>query len=410
MNCKIKKTILAVLLLLFMASPLLTKADVVSDLQQQIQDKLSLIKELEQKVGLLQKSIQNTKNQQESLKKQIQAYEEQINELGYEIKLTSAKITETNLQILRLDENIKIKEDELQTNKTYLVKTIRTINEYDQETPFEIILKNNTFSEFLDQAQYIENLQREIQIKIQTIKEIKTDLDSQKSEQEKYKGNLIDLNKNLKGKTLVLDSQQENKEDLLSTTKNQEKKYQTQMKELLKQQQDVQKEIYELEAKLRNAIDPSSVPAPQKGLLSWPSECPITQGYGSTAITGFINNVYNFHNGIDLGAKMGTPIKAAADGLVVGVGNDGKYAYGKWIAINHQNGLITLYGHFSVQSVKSGQSVKRGEVIGYSGNSGFSTGPHLHFTVYAANNFSIVQRWYGALPLGGSINPFSYLE
>ncbi|PJA64920.1 MAG: hypothetical protein CO159_00510 [Candidatus Portnoybacteria bacterium CG_4_9_14_3_um_filter_40_10] len=157
------------------------------------------------------------------------------------------------------------------------------------------------------------------------------------------------------------------------------------------------------------AIDPSSIPVYRSGVLAWPLQGAINQRYGPTSQTGFINDAYNFHNGIDIDANIGDPIKSAGDGVVKAIGNDGKYAYGKWVAIDHQNGLITLYGHFSGYAVSVGQKVKAGQVIGYAGNTGFSTGPHLHFTVYAANTFSVQDKWYGLLPLGGSINPMNYL-
>jgi murein DD-endopeptidase MepM/ murein hydrolase activator NlpD len=85
------------------------------------------------------------------------------------------------------------------------------------------------------------------------------------------------------------------------------------------------------------------------------------------------------HTGIDFGASEGTPIKAAADGVVVSAGVQG--GYGNTTIIDHGNSLATLYAHQSRMIVSSGQSVKRGQVIGYVGSTGNSTGPHLHFEV-----------------------------
>ncbi len=195
----------------------------------------------------------------------------------------------------------------------------------------------------------------------------------------------------------------------MTTSKNQEKQYQATLTDLQKKREQIAREINLLEDKLRLAIDPNSIPSARAGILFWPIKNQITQSYGSTAQTGFINPVYSFHNGIDIDAEVGDPIKAALEGTISGVGDNGKYAYGKWITIKHENGLTTLYGHLSVQSIRVGQKVKTGETIGYAGNTGYSTGSHLHFTVYATNTFSIEQKWYGALPLGGSINPVSYL-
>jgi murein DD-endopeptidase MepM/ murein hydrolase activator NlpD len=86
-----------------------------------------------------------------------------------------------------------------------------------------------------------------------------------------------------------------------------------------------------------------------------------------------------FHAGVDLGAAAGTPIVAAADGRVVSAGWRG--GYGQAVEIAHGAGLDTLYGHMSRIAASAGEAVHRGEVIGYVGSTGLSTGPHLHFEV-----------------------------
>ena len=86
------------------------------------------------------------------------------------------------------------------------------------------------------------------------------------------------------------------------------------------------------------------------------------------------------HKGVDLGAGMGSPIVAAADGRVVSAGWHG--GYGRQVAIAHSGGIRTTYSHMSRISAQPGQSVRQGQVIGYVGSSGLSTGPHLHYEVY----------------------------
>jgi len=101
------------------------------------------------------------------------------------------------------------------------------------------------------------------------------------------------------------------------------------------------------------------------------------------------------HNGIDLGVPIGTPIKAALTGIVQATGNTdlqaGCYSYGKWVLVKHNNGLSTLYGHMSLIKAVPGQSVATGDIIGYSGQTGYATGPHVHFTVYASQGVEVRQ-------------------
>ncbi|HEX3423881.1 MAG TPA: M23 family metallopeptidase [Sphingomicrobium sp.] len=111
--------------------------------------------------------------------------------------------------------------------------------------------------------------------------------------------------------------------------------------------------------------------------IRMPVQGRLTSGFGERfhPILGY----ERFHAGVDLGAVAGTPIVAAADGNVVSAGWAG--GYGRAVAIAHAGGIETKYGHMSRISAYSGEIVRRGEVIGYVGSSGLSTGPHLHFEV-----------------------------
>ena len=87
------------------------------------------------------------------------------------------------------------------------------------------------------------------------------------------------------------------------------------------------------------------------------------------------------HSGIDLGVSIGTPIVASKAGTVVEVGNNRNYSYGCYIVIDHGNGVKTRYSHNNSNLVSVGQTVSTGQLIAYSGNTGQSTGPHLHFEI-----------------------------
>jgi murein DD-endopeptidase MepM/ murein hydrolase activator NlpD len=111
--------------------------------------------------------------------------------------------------------------------------------------------------------------------------------------------------------------------------------------------------------------------------MRMPVDGRLTSGFGERfhPILGY----ERFHAGVDLGAAAGTPIVAAADGRVVSAGWAG--GYGRAVAILHAGGIETKYGHMSRIAAYSGEAVHRGDVIGYVGSSGLSTGPHLHFEV-----------------------------
>ena len=115
-----------------------------------------------------------------------------------------------------------------------------------------------------------------------------------------------------------------------------------------------------------------------KIVLGWPVDpsTPITQLFGANP-SDYARFGLAGHNGVDFGCELGTPIRAAAEGIVLAAAFD-KTGYGNYIKLAHWD-FQTLYGHMSQMIKRSGQSVAKGEIIGYSGSTGNSTGPHLHF-------------------------------
>lgn len=137
-------------------------------------------------------------------------------------------------------------------------------------------------------------------------------------------------------------------------------------------QRSVQKELAKFLKDRRSVL--ASTPS------IWPTRGWVTSGFGYR-ISPF-SKTRTFHAGLDISTRRGSRIVAPAAGVVTFVGSEG--GYGKMLAINHGNGLVTRYGHLYRFKVKAGQKVKRGQIIGLVGNSGRSTGPHLHYEVLLA--------------------------
>jgi len=130
----------------------------------------------------------------------------------------------------------------------------------------------------------------------------------------------------------------------------------------------------------QSRLEPRSPKAAKRAHeLLWPAQGALTSPFGERDhVMG--GGGSQFHAGIDLSVPLGTPVQAAQEGMVVFAGYNG--AYGKAIKLEHPNGLSTLYAHNSRILVHVGQNVKAGQVISLSGNTGRSTGPHLHFEVH----------------------------
>lgn len=119
-------------------------------------------------------------------------------------------------------------------------------------------------------------------------------------------------------------------------------------------------------------------------LFLWPIRGYITSWYGWRRDP--ITNVRSFHTGLDIGAPLGTPVRAAMEGTVVAV--NFSTGMGNYVLIKHRNGYQSLYAHLNSAAVSVGDFVTTATVIGYVGNTGYSTGPHLHFTIYK-NGYTI---------------------
>ena len=151
----------------------------------------------------------------------------------------------------------------------------------------------------------------------------------------------------------------------------------TQEQAAVKESQAISAASAAIEAKIRASEAAGSTPGdtsaatPSAAGLIWPVSGPITSPFGP--------RWGGFHPGIDIGVPEGTPIHAAAEGTVIYCGWES--GYGNLVVIDHHNGLATAYGHQSRVAVSCNQNVAQGDVIGYSGCTGFCTGPHLHFEV-----------------------------
>lgn len=121
----------------------------------------------------------------------------------------------------------------------------------------------------------------------------------------------------------------------------------------------------------------------QEALRRYPYAMPVegivTSGFGFRHDP--FNGHWQMHTGVDINARYGTPVRATASGIVIHAGWDNGGGYGIQVEINHLNGFVTKYAHLSRVAVQVGDTVHRGDVIGYVGSTGYSVAPHLHYEV-----------------------------
>jgi len=388
----------------------------IDDLKIQIGEREKEIQDLQEKAqeykGVINQSLEEAK----TLSNAVVNFNNQIGEVENSITIKQTEISALTLNIRRVGLEIQAKEESIKRTKQYISALLREVYAGDDRGIVELILKYDNFSEFFNQVEYRNLLQEDLKIRLEEVVRLKLKLEADKVDLDAKKEELTELKRGLEDKNAILSYQKEQKQGLLRDTRNTEWRYKNLLHETEDRELEIRREIFELEDQLRRTLDPSLVPAALAGVLSWPAEGLLTQGYGCLT-SSFARRAYpacdegsgGFHNGVDVAAVLGTTIKAARDGIVV-ARNNSPYAYGKWIAIEHDNGLVTIYTHLSLQSVNVGQSVSMGELVGYMGSSGFSTGSHTHFMVYAPGTFSTKpSRLAGILPIGATLNPLDYL-
>lgn len=381
-------------------------------LRMQIAAKQQQIQHLETAAQEYRRNIALTTNQASTLKGELAQINGQIKSLQYSISINQAKLDQTQLTIEDLNNNIDSAGQTVSDNEKSLAVILQTLQTMDDQNEFISFFKASTLSDVFNQLAYFDNLQQNLLDKTAFLKTLRQNMEDNLAQAQTSKQQYNSLQQQLAAQKTIAAQQQQEKSTLLANTKNQEQSYQKMLNDTIAKQQQVEQDIEDIEYQLRKNANYTGIPPKGLHIFIQPvAGGRVTQGYGNVPRNSSTYKYYKFHNGIDFGSSqgVGTPILAAADGVVRAIGNDGSYAYGKWTAIDHLNGLITLYGHQSYISVSVGQTVKQGDIIGYMGKTGLALGPHLHFTVYLANQFSAEKRWYGLLPLGASVDPNDYL-
>ncbi|MDP3901386.1 MAG: peptidoglycan DD-metalloendopeptidase family protein [bacterium] len=403
---------LTIIILLFVVHYLLLSVALAAtpeELRAAIDGKAKDLQELNRQIQETQQKIESTQGQQKTLNKELEKLGYNINQVNLGIKSSEINIQKTALEIESLKYDIADKEKAINQSRSAIAELIRNVYQNDHESLLLVILKHNSLAASFAEWENINSVSTNLASTVYQLEDLQNQLSQNLIDESNKKDSLESEQKNLKNRQLILTDQKQERQTLLSQTKNKEKTYQQQLQELEERQAAISDEIENIEDELRRTFDPTLLPVKRHGLLALPLKNQrITQNFGE------ISYLYRGkpHNGMDFGAAIGTPIFASADGIVKAVGNNGRYQYGKHILIDHDNNLSTLYAHLSKQIVTVGQKVIRGQLIGYSGNTGYATGPHLHLGLYWTPSVmlkNLPQCNCGLVPLGVTIDPADYL-
>lgn len=401
--------------------------EAVNNLTTQKNEKNRQLLEIKTKVADLQKQIIAQASKIASLANEVKLYDLQIEQTAEQIAELDGEIEVVNLDIIDTLDQITTTNKNIGTKKELLIELIREIDNNDRMPPLKIVLAQNSFSELLNEFHQTLTFQNRNQELLSQLQQLNDDLKVKQDSLQKQKANLTQLKEQQIATKNSLIKQQSQKASLLSYTKGQESKYKQLLNSASEEEAKIGREIYDLDLQIRQKLGDKTLP-PVTGALAWPMEGVLTQGYGNT---GFTKLGYTFHNGIDVAAPANTPVHAAADGVVFAVGY-GKASYGNWVVVKHTlslpgqgiRNIYTLYAHFNSISVKTGQAVLQGDLLGLEGNTGNTTrllygpqrGYHVHFGIYDEEGFGIKDGAYTdvygpyQVPYGYTYNPLDFLK
>jgi len=375
----------------WIAKEAISYAQTATDLNNQINQKNLDISKLEDEINQYQTQIDGLGKQKDSLNTTLKQLDLTKKKLVTNISVTQNKIDQTNLKIEGLSSQIGVKQSSITNDTDAIGLEIRQTNELEQNNFVATLLSENNFSSVWNDLDSVATVQEKIQEQITQLKQAKGELENTKQQTVDAKNQLVALKSQLSDQKKIVDQNTIEKKKLLTETKNSEANYQKLLQDNLAKEDAFEKELGDYESQLKYVLNPSSLPG--SGVLSWPLDSIyVTQFFGKTE-AGKRLYANGTHNGVDFRAPIGTPVKAMADGIVAGTGDTDTQcvgvSFGRFILIKYDDGLASTFGHLSLIKVTVGERVTRGEVVGYSGRTGYVTGPHLHVSVYARDAVEI---------------------
>lgn len=379
-----KKTLFKVLGAILVFMFLLQTNIVYAVTQKDLNESNQKIKETKEELNEIKEEKSETMKQVEELNSKISEYQVQIDELDGKISSLNTKISEAESQIEK-------KEQDYSENQKLLEDRLVATYEAGETSYLDVILASNGITDLIsnyylvtevatNDAELLERIQNEKK----EIEEAKESLVSSKEELATSKASKQSIATQLK-------SSKAEKDSYVAKLSSEEKETQSQLEQLQAENEQINRQLKEAEARYRAQLE-ALRNKQQGGSASSNSSSSDTYNSGGSGVlqrpvnsgsitTRMYYSSGRYHGALDYGVPVGTTVYAAADGVVLQCTSISG-SYGNYIVIQHTNGLRTWYAHGNgVFYVSPGQTVSRGQAIMQSGNSGNSTGPHLHFEV-----------------------------
>ena len=349
--------------------------------------------DLTNQLSNIQQQITNEANKKSEAEKTIGTVYEQLHAIQRDLDTATAELKQVQAERIQLDKDITKTEAELkeaqarlQSREKVFYKRVRDIYINGRLSYLDVVVGSKDFSDFANRMEMLKRILQSDMDLINTIKSEREEIASKKAKLEEDRAKVLELEKVAQEKQNVINQKKAERQAVLERAMNDRDTAERAYNELMASSASITAMLQQRAAERAAAAAAAASQGGGGGGATWvqgsgqlaaPVVAPITSDFGWR-----IHPIYGtrrLHAGTDFGVDEGTPVHAADGGVVVEAGWVSGYGY--TVIIDHGNGMSTLYAHNSEVAVSLGQTVSKGQVVSYSGNTGGSTGPHLHFEV-----------------------------
>ena len=347
--------------------------------------------DLTNQLSNIQQQMTNEANKKSEAEKTIGTVYEQLHAIQRDLDTATAELKQVQAERIQLDKDITKTEAELkeaqarlQSREKVFYKRVRDIYINGRLSYLDVVIGSKDFSDFANRMEMLKRILQSDMDLINTIKTEREEIASKKAKLEEDRAKVLELEKIAQEKQNVINQKKAERQAVLERAMNDRDTAERAYNELMASSASITAMLQQRAAERAAAAAASqggggggATWVQGSGQLAAPVVAPITSDFGWR-----IHPIYGtrrLHAGTDFGVDEGTPVHAADGGVVVEAGWVSGYGY--TVIIDHGNGMSTLYAHNSEVAVSPGQTVSKGQVVSYSGNTGGSTGPHLHFEV-----------------------------
>lgn len=371
---KIITAVALVMAILMIAGFLASALNIFAVTKAQVDALKTKVAEAGKRKNELKNQLSGLTNDLSALQKQISLLDSQIEAQQDEIDAQEELLTELTQMIA--DKTIELEESERQQAEQYdqLRSRLRYMVEHGTASSLSILLSSDSFSDFLNRYEIIRQISLRDENLFEQLKAIRDKVLTEKRELEDTKKEAEDTKAQMEANKAELEAQMEAKRKQMDSIQLAQKNVKDAYAAMIETEDELMAQYKKAAAEY--AAQSTYV----GGTFMWPLPAGnnvVTCKYGMR--THPITGKRKLHTGVDLRASTGTKVYAANKGTVTTSGYSS--AWGNYIIISHGGGITTLYAHLSKRSVSKDDKVKQGDIIGYSGNTGYSTAPHLHFEI-----------------------------